>query len=256
MNNIVLIFTLALVVYMTISNYKTFKKYKQNKDYVECFNKFKEQENDSYDYVNEYISKEKSEDLKNKAKFFKLYIELDIYPEKAEETLDDIDFNAIILKNNKFDIKNVLMNSDVFVWVIMCMARAKRIDRKDLTDKLFIKECEHQEELGVLVEYQLCAAVYKAVKSIEDKGVDFFNMLLNGEYAKLYYEKRFIGIYKRFAACTLVYLAENISEYDKEDLKIFTESYIGKQYMIELGLYDSYKKTFEDIDLKDDSKDQ
>ncbi|MDO4940378.1 MAG: hypothetical protein Q4E33_01640 [Erysipelotrichaceae bacterium] len=252
MNSTLLLFTFAIVVYMTIKNIQTLKKYRQTKGYVECFNKVKEQGDCAYDDVLTYLNNEKSEELKAKAKLFKLYIELDKYPDKVDETFEDLSFKEIFENKGKFALEKALTNADIFVWYIMCLARAKRVNRVDMLEKMMKKLCIYQDELGVMVEYQLVAAVYKALAKLEDSGVEFFNILLNGEYTKLRYEKRFIGIYKRFAACTLLYLAENISDYDKEDLKIFTESYIGKQYMIELGLYDSYIKTFESIDLSND----
>ncbi|MBQ0035845.1 MAG: hypothetical protein KBT35_02885 [Firmicutes bacterium] len=256
MNLILLLVTFAIVIYMTIKNIQTIKQYRQTKGYVDCFNKVKEQGDCAYDDIVGYLNNEKSEMLKNKAMLFKLYIELDKYPEKVDDTFNELSFKEIFEDKGSFMIVKALTNADAFVWFIMCLARAKRVGRTDLLEKLMKKLCVYQDELGVLVEYQLAAAIYKALAKLEDSGVEFLNMLLNGEYTKLRYEKRFIGIYKRFAACTLLYLAENISDYDKEDLKIFTESYIGKQYMIELGLYDSYIKTFESIDLSSDKQEE
>ena len=122
--------------------------------------------------------------LKNKAMLFKLYIELDKYPEKVDDTFNELSFKEIFEDKGSFMIVKALTNADAFVWFIMCLARAKRVGRVDLLEKLMKKLCVYQDELGVLVEYQLAAAIYKALAKLEDSGVEFLNMLLNGEYTK------------------------------------------------------------------------
>lgn len=242
MNKYVLIFTACIVIFMMIKNVQLYFKYKGNEEYVDCFNKLKVEGNEAYQDIMDYLAREKKPSSITKTLLLELFIELDKNDPKQKETIANIELSNIFCENNVFSKEKVARNADSIVWIIMCIARAKRCGHIDIANKLHDKIVVYEKDLSIFVEYQLCKAVYSATKHIEDKGIPFFNMLMNGEYGGMLYEKRFIGTYKRIAAATLFSLPSELSEYDRQDLNEFAKSYIGQEYMKDLGIYDYFKE--------------
>ena len=150
-----------------------------------------------------------------------------------------LNLKEIFYTNGKFNPGKLSMNSDVFIWLYMDMAKARQLSRFDVMNSL-IKKLDEVPELQNRVEYLLAKAIYNALNENEDGGVEFLNGLLQGNYTELGYDKGLIGLYKRFASSTLAYINEPIDEYYKEDLHAFANTLIGSNYMRDLEIYDKF----------------
>lgn len=240
MNSYVLYFLAAIVIYMLFKNGKAIFDLRQNKKYIECFNSIKEKGQDAYPEVITFIENEKNEELIQKATFLKLFLELEADKEEYKNSLEKIDYKVLFYTKDKIDNQKSMFNSDAYIWTIICMARANKKSKQDVIDSLYEK-LDSLQDLKQYLEANLTIASYKALKNEDDKGIDFFNALLNGEYTQYKYEKHFIASYKRIAAATLAYLNKDMDEYFKDDIKVFAETFVGRTYLSDLGIYDDYK---------------
>jgi len=228
----------VLLSYVTYRNFILIGRYRHNKEYIECYGDMLADTEGAYDRVCRYIDKEKSEECKSKGRVLKLYQQLD-RPEDPMETLQGIDLKEVFYNKGKFSRQKMMMNSDVFVWLYMNMAKARKLSKFDVLNGLYEKIVE-LDQLENRVEFQLAKAIYNALCEKEDAGVGFLSGLLEGNYAGYGYEKNLIGLYKRFASSTLAYSGEPMEEYFKEDLHSFAATKIGKNYMNDLEIYEKY----------------
>lgn len=241
MENILFIFILAMIAYITYKNISLISRYRFNKKYINIYKDALNNTENCLENVDKFISNCKDLEFKNKGKILKLYVELDKGLDYLD-TLESIDLKAIYYKNDKISFSNVNLNSDSFIFIMMAMARAKRVNKKDVVEKLSGK-IEELTELNNNIEYLETIALKNALLEKEDKGNGLFNSLLDGTYTEHKYEKNLIGLYKRFASSTLVYNKQAIDEYFDGDLKSFSSTLIGRCYMKDLGIYDKYIQT-------------
>lgn len=229
---------MLLLIYVMYRNITLIKRYRHNKEYIECYKEMLAGTETAYERTNAYIGSEDSDEFKNKARVLKLYEQMDT-EEDISETLNDLDLKEIFYRKGKYSKKQTLMNVDVFVWIYLVMAKARRLSKFDVLNGL----CEKLSELEGLdrrVEYQLTRAIYNALCEKEDAGVEFLSSLLDGGFAQYEYEKNLIGLFKRFAAATLAYSGEPMEDYYKEDLRDFASTQIGGSYMKNLEIYEKY----------------
>jgi hypothetical protein len=228
----------ALLAYVRYRNFTLINRYRHNKEYIECYKEMLQGADTAYERINAYIENEKAEEFKNKGRILKLDEQMDMN-EDLSGTLNDLDLRAIFLKNGKYSRQQVAMSADVFVWLYMDLAKARRLSKFDVLNALQEK-IAGLPELENRVEYQLTKAIYNALCEKEDAGVGFLSSLLDGTYAGYEYEKNLIGLFKRFASSTLAYSGEPMEDYYKEDLHSFAATQIGKTYMKDLEIYDKY----------------
>ena len=131
------------------------------------------------------------------------------------------------------------MSSDIFVWIYLVLARARKLSKFDVLNGVYDKFIE-LDQMNNRVEYQLTKAIYNALCEKEAAGVEFLSSLLDGGFASYEYEKSLIGLFKRFAAATLAYSGEPMEDYYKEDLHGFAATQIGKAYMNDLEIFEKY----------------
>ena len=229
---------LCLVAYVGYRNFELFKRYRHNKEYIECYRLMLNNADNAYESIDKFIANEKSPEFKNKGLVLKLFVEMGKGME-YRETLDALDLREIFYKKGKYSKQLVTLNSDIFIWYYLDMARARRFSRFDVLDKLNDK-LFGLNELEVRVEFQLAKAICNALREKEDAGVEFLSSLLEGSYTEYVYEKNLIGLYKRFSASTLAYSGEPMEDYYKNDLHAFAATLIGKNYMSELEIYEKY----------------
>lgn len=246
----------CLLGYVMYRNVVLIGRYRHNKEYIECYKDMLSNVPEAYDRTCRYIENEKSAEYQNKGLVLKLYQQLD-RPEDPMETLNKLDLKEIFYKNGKFSKQQLLMNNDVFIWLYLNMAKARKLSKFDVLNGLYDKIME----LSLLenrVEFQLAKAIYNALCEKEDAGVEFLSSLLDGGYAGYEYDKNLIGLFKRFAAATLAYSGEPMEDYYKEDLHSFAASQIGKNYLNDLEIYEKYlpKQVEEPTEVEEENKDQ
>ena len=232
------ILMILLLAYVLYRNMNMLGRYRHNKEYIECYQKMLSNDENAYDAICKYIEKEKSAEFISKANVLKIHEELERNMD-CKQTLDGIDLAEIFTVNGKLNQTKLTMNTDVFIWLYMDMAKARQLSRFDVMNAL-------NEKMGSLpvlenrVEYKLFKAINNALNETGDGGIEFLNQLLDGSYYDLSYDKNLIGLYKRFASSTLAYANEPMDEYFKEDLHSFAATSIGENYMKDLEIYDKY----------------
>jgi hypothetical protein len=92
--NIPTLIMMALLVYMVFANIKLFKRYKQNKKYIKCYQDMLNQPKEAVSKIEEYIDSEQSRELINKANILLLYA----------KRINDIDYQDIL---ETLDLKEV-----------------------------------------------------------------------------------------------------------------------------------------------------
>ncbi|MBQ3994273.1 MAG: hypothetical protein II638_05430, partial [Erysipelotrichaceae bacterium] len=159
----------ALLAYVMYRNFTLISRYRHNKEYIECYKEMLQGTDTAYERINAYIENEKAEEFKNKGRILKLYEQMDMN-EDLSGTLNDLDLRAIFLKNGKYSRQQVAMSADVFVWLYMDLAKARRLSKFDVLNALQEK-IAGLPELENRVEYQLTKAIYNALCEKEDAGV-------------------------------------------------------------------------------------
>ena len=241
--NLLYVALIIFVLYMSYRNFKMMKRVKGLKGYQGCYKALVTGGDEAYEYILNYMEGEKNVAYVNKAKLFKLYLEMEM-GKPYVDTLEDIDLSTCFFVNGKFSKDETIWNSEGFLWLIIDMVKAKAIGDDETVEKIFAK-VDAYEELKDYLEYQLTKNFDDALLGKEDKGVEFFNNLIKGEYPWLY-DKRLIGFYKRFAEAILAYLEEPIGDFEEEDLGDFVKTLVGKILITDLGMYERFHKEDEE----------
>ena len=228
----------CLLAYVTYRNFTLFSRFRHNKEYIECYKLMLSDSESAYERTSNYIENEKSLEYKNKGRVLKLYQQLN-RNEDCSSTIEALDFKEIFYRKGKYSKQQLMLSSDIFVWIYLNMARARKMSKFDVLNGLYEKFME-LDQMENRVEYQLTKAIYNALCEKEDAGVEFLSSLLDGGFAQYDYDKNLIGLFKRFAAATLAYSGEPMEDYYKEDLHSFASTQIGKAYMNDLEIYEKY----------------
>ena len=229
---------LCLLAYIAYRNFDLIKRYRHNKEYIECYKEMLSGNEGAYEHVCRYVEEETSEEFKNKGRILKLYQEMDKELD-CKDTLEKLDFKPIFYKKGKYSRQQLSINADVFVWLYLDMARARRLSKFDVLNTVYDK-IQEIPELERRVEYQTAVAIYNALCEKEDAGVAFLTSLLDGGFATYEYDKNLIGLFKRFGSATLAYSGEPMEDYYRNDLHNFAGTQIGSVYMKDLEIYDKY----------------
>ena len=245
MNTILLLVLIVLTILMSMNNIKRLKQYRKDKTYIDIYTKILRDTDGAYDELVNYIGSENDACLKTKSELIKLYE--DIKDDKDLSEFDEIDFvKDIFYDGEVFSKDRVTLNSEVFIWFILILSRARNLSMMDVMDNLYNKVSKYEENLNTYIEYQVFKASYNVLLEKNEDGVSFLKKLLNGEYTEYTYDKNLIGIYKKIAACLLCYAGEIVEESDEDLIKDFTTTLIGNRFTKDLGIYEKYSPMVED----------
>ncbi len=234
-----------LVAYVMSRVYALVKRVKGDKKYIDAYQAVFGKKEGSYEKVCEYVKNETDPEYQNKGYILKLCSELDNHLD-YEETLKQMDLRGIFTgKNNRFSKERFLQNTDTYLCLYLAMAKARQASCFDVLNVLCEKTNLLPETVDT-VEYQLAKAIYNSLCEKEDRGLQFLNDLLEGNYGQYIYDKKLIGLYKRFAAATLAYNGELMDDYYLEDLRSFADTGLGINYMKSLDIYDRFKPAEEE----------
>lgn len=230
----------VVLLFLIYKNFSMYKRIKLNKNYVGIFNQiFKQDNENAYADIANYIAETENEEFKNKGRIFKLFIELrDGLP--YENTLADLDFTPLFYEKDKADYQKISFNSDTFVWIITVMTKASKKGQSELIDEMMQKLALHHELLANRIEYVLCKSVSDSLKQEADLGIPFMRALINGDYEEYKYDTRLIGIYKKIATAFLAYNHQELGEYEIEDIRMLASSLIGTFILQDLDMYEEY----------------
>lgn len=239
MNYVILAILLVLTLLMSYKNFKRIGQYKKDKTYIDLYTKVLRGEDSVHDELNSYIESENDSCLNTKARIVKAYDDLLLGNNPSEE-LKDVNIKNIYYENDKFSSEKAKLNSEIFVWLTLMLSKARCLSMIDLMNELYTKVNAHEEDLKILVEYQVFKSAYNSLLEKGTDGITFLKQLLQGEYSEYVYDKNLIGIYKKIACCVLAFEGEPLEDSDKEMLAEFTGTLVGNRFTRDLEIYDKY----------------
>lgn len=248
MDKLLFVIMIGMFIFISVKNFSIFKRYKQNKEYVECYQVVLHNGENCYERIKTFIEKEKTNEFKNKGNIIKLYCELNNDLD-YEKTLNDLDIKQIYYKKNKLDSNLTKFNSDSFVFIMLVIAKAFEKNKTETIDGL-VDKISQLSELDNRLECKQIIELANAVKGVEDKGSTFMHNLLDGQYTEYVYDKKLIGLYKRIASSILAFNNEEFDEFFRSDLHDFSKSFIGECLLKSLGIYETYKP-IEEVKFED-----
>ncbi|MDO4198285.1 MAG: hypothetical protein Q4D13_04800 [Erysipelotrichaceae bacterium] len=244
----VLVLALGFVIYKNIF---LIKRMKYNNRYIECYKAMLNDDEGAEALIDKTIAEEPSEEFKSKTRFFKLYYDMD-KEDNIRTCVDDIDMKAIFFNKGQIDRQKANLNSDSFLWLMMDMAKARKVSRFDVMDAL-LKKVTDIDELSNRLERKLVEVLYQSLKEEGDRGLPFFKEIIDGGYYEMQYDKQMIGLYKNISAVMLDVNGELFDEYYKEDLKKFVKTLIGGSFMKLVGNYDKFAVVDEETETVEET---
>lgn len=241
MDLIFLVILIALTISMFSKNFKKAGQYRKDKTYIDIYTKILKNEEGAYDELVSYLGSETDTCLKAKSNLIKTYVDLDKHPENVDSDIDEIDFmHNIFFDGENFSKEKIILNSEVFIWLILILSKARANTMIDVMNHINDKVSAYDEEMKDYVEYQVYKSAYLSLLEKNFDGIKFLKTLLSGEYQEYKYDKNLIGIYKKIAASLLAYMAEPLDEGDDDLIKEFTETLIGSRFTKDLEIYDRF----------------
>ena len=241
MQMIFLVVLIVLTVVMSINNFKKVGQYRKDKTYIDIYTKILKNEDNAYDELVSYIDGESDACLKAKSNLIKIYEDLDKNSDLVLSEIEESNFmHDIFFEKDAFSKDRVLLNSEVFIWLVLILSKARKQSMVDVMNKLNEKVSAYENELSDFVEYQVYKSTYMALLEKGNDGINFLKTLLSGEYANYKYDKNLIGIFKKIAASLLAYVGQPLDEGDESLISDFTTTLIGHRFATDLEIYDKY----------------
>ena len=241
MDLIFLVILIVLTISMFSKNFKKAGQYRKDKTYIDIYTKILKNEEGAYDELVSYLGTETDTCLKAKSNLIKIYVDLDKHPENVDSDIDEIDFmHDIFFEGENFVKEKIILNSEVFIWLILILSKARTNTMIDAMNHINDKVSAYDEEMKDYVEYEVYKSAYLSLLEKNLDGIKFLKTLLSGEYQEYKYDKNLIGIYKKIAASLLAYMAEPLDEGDDDLIKEFTETLIGSRFTKDLEIYDRF----------------
>lgn len=234
--NLTILLLIAISIIFTIRNVVLFRKLRGSKDYKAVYHSVVSREDNIIEKLNAYIEKEKDEYYKHKGILLLIY-QLLQNDQDVDEALNNIDMHKIFMPNGKYNKNHINLNSDMFIWLMVMFPRLNKLNKED---KIFEKFNDLDSILSNHLEYRTFKAAYYFIKKDEENS-KFLSELINGEYIGMIYDKQLIGVSKRIA---LSYIASTSKEQNieyKDELALFSKSYIGSNLLKDLDIYEVYK---------------
>ena len=242
MDLIFLVILIALTISMFSKNFKKAGQYRKDKTYIDIYTKILKNEEGAYDGLVSYLGSETDSCLKAKSNLIKTYVDLDKHPENVDSDIDEIDFmHDIFFDGENFSKEKIILNSEVFIWLILILSKARANTMIDVMNHINDKVSAYDEEMKDYVEYQVYKSAYLSLLEKNFDGIKFLKTLLSGEYQEYKYDKNLIGIYKKIAASLLAYMAEPLDDGDDELIKEFTQTLIGSRFTKDLEIYERFE---------------
>lgn len=237
---------------ITINNFRNLKNLNRERLFQQIYVAVLKQDEGSTDTINNYVAEEKLGYLKNKAMVLQIYQML-VNGEDASQVIEDVNYNPIFKEGGKFVPKKANRNSDIFIWLLMVFAKAKQVNKEEVVEKLYKKMEGFEDYFENQVEYQLYKQGTALLNGKDGEEIKFLFDLINGDYSGMVYEKKLIGLYKRFASCLLAYKEKEFDEFFKNDLHSFATTLVGRVFMQDLGIYEKYPP-IEEEEIKEEVK--
>ena len=237
--NMLYVLLIVIIIALTVRNVIQVKKIKNEGTFVNVYSKILKRDLNAYEEIKNYVAQEKDEALKNKARLLLIY-EMMMNNEDPMDVAEETNLDALFTTKGIYNAKLANRNSDVFIWLALVFAKARNTSMFDVIGCLTNKINQYEKYFEKQLEYHLFRGICSAIAERNDVDSAFLGRLLNGDYVEMTYDQKLIGLYKRIAACYLVYLGDVVDEYFENDLHKFASTSIGRCLMSDLEIIDKY----------------
>lgn len=180
-----------------------------------------------------------------------------------DDEIDAIDLNALIKQGRKSSI-DIAEDEDSFFYMYLAIPNildknGMIMYRKKLREKIETVSNELNDQLVKNIGDALNLFYEKK----EDKGLSFFEKVLNGEYGEYAYSKQLIGLYKSICAAQAAYIYKETNNTEKyNDLQDYLENFstsgLGERWLksldIEVKKEETKEEAEETFDLSNEEK--
>lgn len=164
-----------------------------------------------------------------------------------EEVLNDINVDVLIHERKGKD--DIEQNEDSFFYLYLAIGNMlEGLKRRDIRKKLDEKMAAYSERLSDTFVYQLHEAVTDFYDHTGDRGLSFYERVLEGDYPGVRYSKSLIGLYKSISMAHLAVLYKEAKNTEKFEecvpyIENFMEYGVGKRWLKVLHLTIPKKET-------------
>lgn len=157
-----------------------------------------------------------------------------------KEELDNLNLYDLI--QNQGRRNHIELNEDSFFFMyIVIPNRLAAMGRLDLCEEVYNKMDTVAEIMDSYLVYAIGEANRQCYRKSADRGKEFYDKVMEGDYAEYSYTKQLIGTYKSVVQAMRAKLFADAGEMDKleeikEDLKYFDQMSLGHRYLEELDL--------------------
>lgn len=232
-----IVFVLLLIIIIFIyKNFILIKDFFISKQFRVIYKLVLMNDPGSKDRINEYISTEKNPYFINKAYVLLMYVKLR-KNEDVKGELDKVDYKEIFLRNDKYDIKNVNYNSDVFIWSICCLPM---IQKQGYLSIILYKMKYLDIYLSKHVEYKTFVSCC-ALLNEDEEGYKFLDDLVNNKYDNLEYDSSLLNVTQRMSLAFIASLNKKKNVEYVDELKTLSTTYLGRNLLSDFDIYEVYK---------------
>lgn len=226
----------AVMIYMVFNIIKNSKTQKKRQQLIDCVNSVKEKDV-FFEKVEAVINNNtENPSMANKARVIKLWGEaFHSEYDSFQETLDSIDVQALTVTTKRG--VSIDRNEDSFFYLYLGIPNILYRDEKmDLLDLLNEKMQGMKDTLSDELVCAISVEITKFYKNEGDRGLAFYEKILNGDYGEFRYSKSMIGLYKSIANATAARIYLDNGETDKYQgteglLKDFNLSGVGQRWL-------------------------
>lgn len=220
----------ALLIYMIFRIVTLNALNKKNKGLIDIVNSVNEKE-EFFTRINEVIETSENPIYAAKARVLKLW-GMAYHDEffGFEKTLEEINPDDLLTVNK--DGSTGIGQEDSFFYLYLGIPNILYMNKQDDYRKMLKeKMIPYEEKLGKQIVKKLGDSCDLYYDQQEDKGLSFFQSLLEGDYAGYLYAKSLIGLYKSIAETMMARIYK-----DNGDEEKFAETLDGMRYFINSGI--------------------
>lgn len=234
--DIIVIGLILIIIVFVVRNIVLLRDLAISKKYNKIYKAVVNKDPDIINKIEEYLKTEKNEYLITKTNVLLMYQKL-LNGEDVSNIVSRLDYTKIFLRKGKYEKDFVNLNSDMFIWAICCLPRLRKGDILPLIkDKVSVLEDKLSKHIEYKVFFAACAVLERNTE--ESK---FLDKLVNGEYSGLEYDKHLIAVTKRIALAYIASLNKEKNIEYADELKILSESMLGRNLLTDLEIYEVYK---------------
>lgn len=231
----------VLLIYMVYRSYTLSKKTKKNRELINII--VHAEDPDTYfEQLDAYIEKEQEPQYVAKAKVLRLWgCILHDRMDSFAEGLQDVNIDDMI-QPDKSGNPSVEVNEDSFFYLYLAMPNMLHYKGMEETRALVREKlAPYTDKLSNQLVVALAEACDDFYDNKNDRGREFFNKVLEGDYAGYVYSKSLIRLYKMIISANLYKLAEEENDTEKLDelkgsVEEFAKSGVGARWLNSIGV--------------------